>query len=192
MAGVAEGERLEKAHKSVEKYLQNEYGYKVVWPSFSKWNPVWGKISIKQQGTTENGSVYNHAVMFKAYSDVVRGDSDLALETIEKILPTRFDLAPDEDYGCPTQFSNYYFADGEFNHGRVNAAHYSTGTTAWCIWVIVSQMFGFQNGSQGMKILPKLPAAWANASASFKFGEHTYEVKVENGTAICLADGKKI
>ena len=192
MAGVAEGERLEKAHKAVEKYLQNEYGYKVVWPSFSKWNPVWGKISIKQQGTTENGSVYNHAVMFKAYSDVVRGDSDLALETIEKILPTRFDLAPDEDYGNPIQFSNYYFADGAFNHGRVNSAHYSTGTTAWCIWVVVSQMFGFQNGSQGMKILPKLPKSWANASATLRIGGHVYEVKAENGVCTMTADGKKI
>lgn len=189
MAGAASGERLEKVRASVEHMLRTDYGYAVLAPAFTKYNPFWGKISVKLAGTTENGSVYNHAVMFKAYADVVSGDPDAARNTILMTLPTNFDTCPDEDFGCPLFFSNYYFGLRGDNYGRVNAMSYRTGTVAWCLWITVKQLFGIQRSGAGVQFCPQLPKAWNEASMHCQWEDHSCEVQAQAHTICCIADG---
>lgn len=163
ISGAATGERLKKTVETIES-LAVPFGYLILDPLFEEWNPVWGKVSIKQSGTTENGSVYNHAVMFKALADCIRGDGDKARETILKIMPTNPHHGPEASGQIPIYYSNYYYGRRNENFGRSSCA-YSTGTVAWHIWVILKYMFGFRSTSAGtVDVMPCLPEAWNNAS----------------------------
>lgn len=175
ISGVAKGDRLEKTLKTIES-LKNDYGYVLIDPAFSKYNPVWGRVSLKTKGTTENGSVYNHAVMFKAYADILNGNPDGAVDTIKLTLPTEMDKFHDNCYGMPLFYSNFYFGQKGDNYGRTSQ-HYRTGTVAWCLWLIVRHIFGIQIGTDGVKIKPSFPKQWKDAEISFCHNGNTYEVK---------------
>ena len=180
ISGVATGERLEKVVETIES-MAVPFGYLILDPLFEEYSPVWGKVSIKQSGTTENGSVYNHAVMFKALADCIRGDGDMARETILKILPTNPEHTPAESGQIPIYYSNYYYGRRNENFGRSSCA-YSTGTVAWHIWVVLKYMFGFRSSSNGqVDVVPCLPAAWKNASMERVVGGIRYRLTYQEG-----------
>lgn len=191
ISGVATGERLERTWRSIETMLKADFGYLVLAPAFRSWNPVWGKISEKMAGTTENGSVYNHAVMFKAYADLVRGDGDLAVDTITRTLPTNSERFPDDACANPLFYCNYYFGLEGDNYGRVNSFGTTTGTVPWLLWLMVKQVFGIRLSSGETVFAPNLPDAWETACMSFRRGEHTYTVRKEHGRCVCTVDGKE-
>lgn len=191
ISGVATGERLERTWRSIETMLKTDFGYLVLAPAFRSWNPVWGKISEKMAGTTENGSVYNHAVMFKAYADLVRGDGDLAVDTITRTLPTNSERFPDDACANPLFYCNYYFGLEGDNYGRVNSFGTTTGTVPWLLWLMVKQVFGIRLSSGETVFAPNLPDAWETACMSFRRGEHTYTVRKEHGRCVCTVDGKE-
>lgn len=134
ISGVAEGERLNKVKKSLDT-LKTDFGYKLSDPPFTKWNEKWGKISIKQMGALENGAVYCHGSLFKAYGDYVLGNNDEAVKTILATLPTN-PKNPDEiNMQLPLYVPNYYFGYEDENFGR-SSCFYNTGTTAWILDIL--------------------------------------------------------
>lgn len=137
ISGVAEGERLEKVKKSLEK-LKTPFGYKLSDPAFSKWNEKWGKISIKQMGALENGAIYCHGTAFKAFADLISGDNDASMESMLSGLPTNPDNPPEKNMQLPLYLPNYYFGIENENFGR-SSCFYNTGTTAW-VMVILNRM----------------------------------------------------
>lgn len=176
---VATGDRLHKVVETIES-MKNAFGYVLIDPIFTKYNPTWGRVSLKTGGTTENGSVYNHAVMFKAYADCVRGDAEATLETIRLTLPTEFEKFPKECLGFPMFYSNYYFGAKGDNYGR-SSQHYRTGTVAWSIWLVVKELFGIKISSKGTNLQPNLPDSWDNAEMRFHFGNKEYLVTKSDG-----------
>ena len=175
ISGVAVGERAEKCVRSVEK-ITTPFGPLLLYPAFTGWNGTWGRISIKQRGTTENGSVYCHGSMFKAYSDCVRNDGSAAYKTIVQTLPQNPDNPPEKNKQFPTFIPNYYFGIKDSpNFGR-SSCHYGTGSAAWMLWVTVCNILGCRNTVDGMKINPCLPEDWKNAAVTI------------NGKRISLTD----
>lgn len=142
ISGVASKERTNAIQESL-KQLETPFGYLLLTPAFSQWNPTWGRISIKQKGTTENGSVYCHATMFKAYSDCVRGDFNAAYDAVLRTLPVNPDNPPEKNLQLPTFVPNYYFGLQGVNYGK-SSCNYSTGTTAWLIWVMIKHILGIK------------------------------------------------
>ncbi len=139
ISGVAEGERLEKVIKSMET-LKTMCGYKLSDPPFSKWNEKWGKISVKQMGALENGAVYCHGTLFKAFGDYLIGDIDASMETILASLPTNPENPSEINMQLPLYMPNYYFGVENENFGR-SSCFYNTGTTSW-IMVILNRIYG--------------------------------------------------
>ncbi|MEI8206072.1 MAG: hypothetical protein WCG03_04270 [Kiritimatiellales bacterium] len=68
MADIAEGTQIDTIYAALDN-LATPAGPLLVWPVFTKYNSTWGRISLKLAGTSENGSIYCHASMFKAYAD---------------------------------------------------------------------------------------------------------------------------
>lgn len=134
---VCTGERLEKVKKSLES-LKTKCGYRLSDPPFGKWNEKWGKISIKQQGALENGSVYCHGTLFKALGDYISGDYKAAMETIKLALPTNPENPNEINMQLPLYVPNYYFGIENENFGR-SSCFYNTGTTTW-ILVLLNRM----------------------------------------------------
>ena len=158
-------------------------------PPFDGWDKLWGRISIKKSGTTENGSVYCHASMFKACSDAVRKDGDAAYDTIRKTLPTNPDNPPEINLQLPTYVSNYYYSlKGSPNYGR-SSCHYGTGPVAWLLLVIVEELLGIKATTKGLMVAPNIPKNWEKVICIRKFREATYHVSIIKGEDGVKVDG---
>ncbi len=133
IAGVCDSERQIIVRNTIET-LKTDFGYLLLAPMFEGWNPVWGKISIKQKGNTENGSVYSHGNMFKAYADFVCDDKEAAMNTMLAILPTNKKNPPKNSLQIPIFVPNYYFGCQGDNFGHSSNV-YSSGAAAWMLWL---------------------------------------------------------
>jgi cellobiose phosphorylase/cellobionic acid phosphorylase len=179
ISGAAKGERLDKTVKAIEK-LETDFGSLLLIPAFSKWNDTWGRISIKQKGTTENGSVYCHGSMFKAYSDTICGNGDAAYGTIAKTLPVNPKNPPEKNLQVPLFVPNYYFGLKDApNFGR-SSNHYGTGAAAWLIWVVIEHIAGIRARAEGIKaVKPNLPKAWDEIKVSRRYRGKLYNFEVK-------------
>ena len=92
------------------------------------------KISVKQAGTSENGAVYCHANMFKAYADFYVGDYLKGLETTLAIMPQNPENPTENNKQIPIFLPNYYYGDKGENYGR-SSDFYHTGAAAWVLWL---------------------------------------------------------
>jgi len=177
ISGAAKDERLELVKKAIDQ-LETPFGSLLFIPEFTRWNETWGRISVKQKGTTENGSVYCHGTMFKAYADVLSGDGDRAYSAIVKTLPTNPQNPPEKSLQVPLFVPNYYFGLSSVpNFGR-SSCHYGTGTAAWLIWVALEHITGVRATCDGIKVKPCLPKGWGSIKVNRRFrGEiHSFEV----------------
>lgn len=129
IAGICDDEQRKVLKHTIET-MRTDYGYLLLYPPFDEYNPVWGKISVKQKGATENGSIYAHATMFKAYADCLTNDFESALRTMASLMP-------DFENGiqAPLYLPNYYFGAKGDNFGRSSCV-FSSGAPAWLLWVM--------------------------------------------------------
>lgn len=129
IAGICTPRQKTILQKNIET-LHTDHGYRLLQPAFSSYNAQWGKISVKQKGATENGSIYSHANLFKAYADCISGRLDDAWRTLSELLPdAENSLQP------PIYLPNYFFGlDGD-NFARSSCV-YSSGAPAWWLWIM--------------------------------------------------------
>lgn len=179
ISGAARGERLQKVRQSMDS-LKTPFGYLLLSPAFSKWNDSWGRISVKQPGTTENGAVYCHGSMFKALGDIMAGDGDAAIQTLLDTLPINPKNPPENSLQLPLFIPNYYFGLMTENIGR-SSCHYGTGTTAWFLWIMVEHILGVKATIEGLKVEPCLPRAWKVVSIIKQYVDKKYKIHIVNG-----------
>lgn len=180
ISGVARGERLEKC-KAAIKGLETPFGCKLLAPAYSKWDAQVGKISIKTAGTTENGSVYNHASMFKAYADYICNDTDAAYETIMSVLPTNKNNPPENSLQVPLFVSNFYHGIEGPSFGKSSNVNY-TGTCAWMLWLTVNYTLGAKATVNGLVLNPNLPSGWTKAGIKRRYKNAVYDIEIVTGT----------
>ena len=179
MSGIAEGERLEQCLAAIDS-LNTPFGPRLLEPPFSGWNPRWGRISLKLAGMTENGSVYCHASMFKAFADCIAGRGNEAWETLRRTLPTNPDNPPERNGQVPIFVPNYYFglADSP-NYGK-SSHHVPTGTAGWMLWTTLEYALGIRATMSGLVIDPCIPAEWPEYRVERRFRDSVYRVHVLN------------
>ncbi len=132
--GFADKEKLQAIKESL-KVLETPFGPRLLHPEFHEWDATWGRISVKLPGTTENGSVYCHASMFKALAEIVAGDWEGAMTVLAQTLPDE-----EKNLQIPIFLPNYYFGLPESpNYGRSSCSHF-TGTASWFLWILVEHM----------------------------------------------------
>ena len=189
ISGVAREERLEKCIKTI-KSLDTCCGSRLLAPAYSKWNAQVGKISIKTAGTTENGSVYNHASMFKTYADYILGSSNEAYETIMKVLPTNKANPPEKHLQVPLFVSNFYHGIDGISFGKSSCVNY-TGTCAWMLWLAVNYTLGARATVKGLVVEPQLPKEWEWARIKRVFKNACYNIEISRGEKPeLIIDGK--
>lgn len=165
------------------KQLETPFGPLILSPSFHGWDARWGRISIKQQGTTENGSVYCHASMFLAYAWAQLREGEQLYDTLWRTLPTNPENPPEKNGQLPIYLANYYFGlrDSE-NFGR-SSRHYGTGTTAWMLMLMAEELCGAKATTEGLLLQPCIPQAWDRISCSRNYREAAYHITVRRGEA---------
>ncbi|MDF2927126.1 MAG: hypothetical protein K0R57_6040 [Paenibacillaceae bacterium] len=178
MSGVARGERLAKCLAAIDR-LDTDSGPVVIWPSFSRWDARIGKISIKRQGTTENGSVYCHAALFKAYADFAAGRADKGYETIVKTLPGSSLNPVERNLQPPIWVPNFYFGLTDSPNFGKSSLNHSTGTAAWIIWTVVESLLGVRSTINGLEIAPHAPREWDGYRLERLYKGSRYRIRFE-------------
>ncbi|MDF2922493.1 MAG: hypothetical protein K0R57_1407 [Paenibacillaceae bacterium] len=183
MSGAARGGRLDQCLEAIDS-LDTPAGPLLLTPPFSEWNPKWGRISIKLAGTTENGSVYCHASMFKAFADCQAGRGSRAYETIRKTLPTNPDNPPEKNGQVPIFIPNFYYGLGDSPNFGQSSHHNSTGTVGWMLWTVLDYVLGIRATAAGLVIDPCIPCEWGSFKVSRIFRGARYIVHVSNPTGV--------
>ena len=177
ISDIVPDERKEILKKSIDS-LEVPFGWLILDKPFSKWNGTWGRISVKQKGTTENGSVYCHATMFKALGDCIMGDVDAAFEAVLKTLPTNPENPTERNLQLPLYVPNYYFGIDNENFGK-SSCNYSTGTTAWMLWVMIKYILNVKTSVNGISCEGNAPKKLAGSKVTryFKGKEYNFIVQ---------------
>lgn len=193
----ARDERLGKTLAAIDR-LDSPCGPILLWPPFSGWDPRLGKISVKLAGTTENGSVYCHASMFKAYADCLAGHGSKAYDTIRKTLPTNPENPPARNLQVPIFLPNFYFGLRDSPNFGQSSQHNQTGTAPWMLWIIVEYLLGARATVDGLRIDPCIPGEWKEFSVARDFRKARYSIAVRNpdgvqkGVKVIAVDGRRV
>ena len=175
LCGAARGERAEKVKETIRS-ISGKLGPYTIYPGFEEWNPQWGRISLKKNGTTENGAVYCHAAMFKAFSDSVLGDGDGMFDTLLRVTPFNPDNPIEKNRQIPLYIPNYYYSlEGSENFGRSSCA-YGTGSATWMLLTVLEELFGIKATVNGVQLNPNIPKEWDNVSCTRQYKKAIYEV----------------
>lgn len=178
MSGCACGERGDKVRAAIDR-VESACGPRISWPPYTEWNARVGRVSVKLAGTSENGAVYCHGVVFKAFADARLGDADRALDSLVKIMPTNPANPPEKNLQVPIFLPNSYFGiDGHHAFGESTLNH-ETSTASWFFMTIVEELLGLRATADGLVIRPLLPSGWTSCKVARTWGGSRYEVRIE-------------
>ncbi|MDD6994965.1 MAG: hypothetical protein SPH68_01130 [Candidatus Borkfalkiaceae bacterium] len=191
IAGILDNTQSNKLMEHVENNLKCAYGYVQNVPPYTRPDEHIGRMSYFGVGLYENGSVYNHGVMFKIVADCMLKRGDRAYETLKMI---RYDNPENPDSGTePYAVSNMYFGPGAFTNKGHAPYSWTTGSAAWMYRAITEFMLGIRADFDGLIIDPALPSAWNGVTAERVFRGVKYFVSFFRGeNKGVYVDGKKI
>lgn len=175
----------------VEDRLKCDYGYLQNDPPYTIPNDHLGRLTYFAPGVYENGSVYNHGVMFKVVADCIAGKGDAAWKTLKAI---RFDNPANADSGVePYAICNMYFGPSAAKE-RIGYAPQAwiTGSAGWMYRAATEYLLGVRAEFDGLKIKPCLPTSWQSAEVIRKYRGSTYRIRFTRGLKNSLTmDGKE-
>lgn len=186
LADTANSKRVSKLLASVKEQLHGPWGVEMLAPAYTSMREDVGRLTQKFPGTAENGSVYNHASAFYAYSLYRIGKSDLAFEILQKMLP-RDDLIDLLRRGqLPNFIPNYYRgASKQFPRTAGRSSQlFHTGTIHWYLRCIIDGLFGLRADFGSLQICPQLPTVWPSASVQRSFMGAHFEVNIKRSKSI--------
>jgi cellobionic acid phosphorylase len=179
LSGAASEEQTPLMLKAIKQNLDTPFGCMMLAPCFTNMVEDIGRVTQKFPGTAENGSVYNHANAFYAYSLFSIGQSDLGYEQLKKMLPSQSDMLTRGQ--LPLFIPNYY--RGAFYQYPAEAGKssqlFNTGTVAWFYRCLIENLFGVVGCKQGLKIVPQLPSHWQSADITRIFRGATFSLSYQ-------------
>jgi cyclic beta-1,2-glucan synthetase len=185
---VASPDRATRAMEALDKYLvRTEDGLMTLFtPPFVASTHDPGYIKGYPAGIRENGGQYTHGVLWGIIAFALLGNGDRAGELFAM-------LNPINHARTRTAAMRYrvepYVACGDVysvppNIGRGGWTWY-TGSAAWMYRTAVEYILGIRLQGETLVIDPVIPKAWPQFEVSFRHGETTYEILVENPERRC-------
>lgn len=179
LAGIAEGERLQKVLKSCDKYLDGPHGIAMFYPAFTKFRPELGRISMFSEGTKENAAVFAHAAHFLLVAYAQAGRGNKVYEGMSKIMPNKqknYDLYKSEPYVYAEYLvgpeNPYRYGEGQFT--------WITGASGWAFMAATEWVLGARRDYDGLRVDPCIPSHWKKCSIRRPFRGDVYEIEIEN------------
>jgi len=158
LSGAANKHDVPILMEHINEQLMTPYGAMMLAPSFTQMVEDVGRVTQKHPGVSENGSVYNHAAIFYAYSLFQNNQNDAAYDVLIKMLPSIDKCL--QTGQMPNFIPNYYRgAYHQFPRHAGRSSHlFNTGTISWFYRCIVEELCGLKGGAQGLIVKPKLPS----------------------------------
>jgi len=157
LSGAVNEDKIASMLTEIAAQLMTPYGVMMLAPSYTEMREDVGRITQKHPGVSENGSVYNHAAVFYAYSLFQHNKADQAFEVLKKMLPCAETCL--QTGQLPVFIPNYYRgAYYQYPEQAGRSSHlFNTGTLAWVYRCLVEELVGIKGTKQGLIIQPKLP-----------------------------------
>ena len=185
---VAAPDRAQRAMEAVDKYLvrTEDQLMTLFGPPFVASTHDPGYIKGYPAGIRENGGQYTHGVLWGIVAFAMLGNGDRAGELFSM-------LNPINHAASRTAAQRYrvepYVACGDVysmppNVGRGGWTWYS-GSAAWMYRTAVEYMLGIRLAGETLVIDPVIPSSWPGFEATFRHGDTTYEISVENPARRC-------
>jgi len=165
-------------YAAIRRYLDTPVGPALLAPPYVEDAAEVGRIARLEPGTFENGSVYQHAVTFKIFADIASGRPEEALQTFLNLLPTN-----PENFDCrrtsePYVTGNYYCGPAHKRFGQ-NFFTWFTGNPAWLLRAGFDEILGVKADYEGLRIAPRVPAAWNRFTVRRKFRGTDYSIRFQ-------------
>ncbi len=184
-------EEKQRVMDLVEARLKCDYGYMLQDRPYLTPNDHLGRLTYFEQGVYENGSVYNHGVMFKIVADCCIGRGDNAWNTLKM---NRYDNPQNPNSGVePYALSNMYFGPSAIHKKGFAPQSWITGSAGWMYRAIIEFLLGVKPDFNGLKLVPCLPTSWKGAKVERIFRDVKYSIEfIPAEENRLIVDGKEV
>ena len=166
-------------------------------PPFDKTTHDPGYIKGYLPGVRENGAQYTHAALWAVLATAmqrrwrprVRSSSRCSTRSRTRARPRRWRRYKVEPYVVA---ADVYTAPGHVGRGGWT---WYTGSASWMYRVGLEAILGFTRRGDRLTFRPAVPAEWARFGITYRFGNSTYAITVEepgavrDGQAVLVLDG---
>lgn len=169
LSGAATPEQQQQMISAISEQLMTPHGVMMLAPSYTTMVEDIGRITQKHPGVSENGSVYNHAAIFYAYSLYQIKEYDLAFEVLKKIMPLNENS---NERGQLAIFVPNYYRGAYYQYPKkagCSSQLFNTGTLAWLYRCLVEELCGLKGGKGVLYVSPKLPSSIDKISGQRSF-----------------------
>ena len=187
LSGAADPARAEEAMDAVANRLV-QYDDQLValfTPPFDKTTHDPGYVKGYVPGTRENGGQYTHAALWSVAAFAEMGQGDRAEALFRMLNPIYHSDTPDkvERY----RVEPYVVAADVYSvmpHAGRGGWTWYTGSASWMYRVGLEWILGLRRVGKVLQIDPCIPKKWPAFEVTYRDGETSYEIRVENPVGI--------
>ena len=187
-----------KSLDSAWKYLATPYGFVVLDPPFSKYDPDIGEIGSFIPGYKENGGVFCHNNPWLICAETIARRGDNAFEIYKRIAPAYIEDISEIHRLEPYVYAQMVGGKPEFAKKQGEAKNsWLTGTAAWNLVAISQFILGIRPDYDGLIIDPCCQHDM-EYTVTRKFRGNTFIINVKNPNRVCCGvtkmtvDGKTV
>jgi cellobiose phosphorylase len=150
-------------------------------PPFDKTSRDPGYIKGYLPGIRENGGQYTHAAMWTIWATAQLGDGDQAEALFRLINPIYRADTPEN--AVRYQVEPYVISADVYSippHTGRGGWTWYTGSAGWMYRLGLEAILGVRREGAALQIHPCLPRNWPGYIMTYRFGQTTYQIKVEN------------
>jgi cellobiose phosphorylase len=197
ISGVATVERAEMAMESAHQKLNTKYGFALMAPAYTGYDPRIGGTTTYPPGAKENGGIFCHPHAWAIIAAAILGRSDRAYTYYRQILPLTYNENADLRKTEPYVYCQNILGPEHPGFGR-GFNSWLTGTAAWTYVAGTQYILGIRPTHAGLEIAPCIPKEWPGFKVTRRFRGATYRIEVKNPDHVCCGvrqvtvDGKPV
>ncbi len=183
MAGVGlDDGRARLAADAVRDRLATPHGIVLLQPAYRRYHVELGEISSYPPGYKENAGVFCHVNPWMMIAEAVLDNAEGALDYYLRINPSARE-AISEVHRCePYVYAQMIAGRDAPTHGEAKNS-WLTGTAAWNLVAVSQWILGIRPEHDGLRVDPRIPAAWPGFTAVRRFRGVAYEIVVARGAS---------
>ncbi len=179
ISGAASPRRRRSCIRAVEKHLDTPAGPMVLGPAYTRMREDVGRITQKQAGFAENGSVYCHSAVFYAYGLYMWREGERAFRVLRDLLPGLGRNTIQAAGQLPLYIPNFYRGAGAGCTAGESSRFPGTGTASWYLLTVLEMLLGLRGQLDGLRVDPQLPGEWQRARVLRRFRGAEFDVTIE-------------
>ena len=187
LSGAAEPGRARQAMKSVmDRLVKHEDGLMLLFtPPFDKSSHDPGYIKGYLPGVRENGGQYTHAALWSIWAMAELGEGDQATALFQLLNPiTRSDTPEKRERYKVEPYVISADVYGVAPHVGRGGWTWYTGSAGWMYRVGIEAILGIRRSGRTLRIDPCIPSHWKGYSMTYRYGQTTYAIRVENPAGV--------